>query len=93
MSLSSASVPPSTFGQGGRKSDPGPLVRRAWLGVTLLAIGVFAWLFRYEIVPGAMPAGVAYRLDRWTGQVCATDYVRPDSGLLLFRFHCIGEAK
>ncbi len=67
-------------------------MRGAWLGVALLALGLFVWLFRYELEATSTIGGVAYRLDRWTGQVCETDYVRTDSGLL-FRFHCIGEEK
>ena len=48
-----------------------------WKGVALIVaalfLGVAAWLGRYEII--GVPAGgqgihgIAYRLDRWTGEV------------------------
>ena len=44
--------------------------------VTILVFGFIAWLGRYEIVGVGVsrdvydiPTGIAYRLDRWTGEV------------------------
>ncbi len=44
-------------------------MRGAWLGVALLALGLFVWLFRYELEATSTIGGVAYRLDRWTGRL------------------------
>ena len=40
----------------------------AVLVIGLLIVGSVLWLGRYELVPSAEGL-VAYRLDRWTGQV------------------------
>ncbi len=43
------------------------------LGIVVLIVAVVTWMGRYDIIGGGAngdtPVGVAYRLDRWTGNV------------------------
>lgn len=42
-------------------------MQRAWFGLAIVGLLIFAWVARYEIVPGGN--GAAMRLDRLTGSV------------------------
>lgn len=44
----------------------------AWFAAIAFAVGVLSLLLvsRYALVPGSSRALLAWRLDRWTGEVC-----------------------